>query len=157
VTALPDTEPVLGDELLRLCRWMSEYYVVPLGVAIRTVLPAALGSQDDPEPSRRTRRVAKIGVELAALVQRDETFARARKQRAVYELLESLGGRAPVEHLTGQLKVSPSVLRSMTQRGLVTLENEVIARDPFAWRATPAAAAHTPSSAQQAAIDALST
>jgi primosomal protein N' (replication factor Y) (superfamily II helicase) len=156
VNALPDTAPVLGDELLRLCRWMSEYYVVPLGVAIRTVLPAALGSHAEPEPSRRTRRVAALGVELASLVQRDETFARARKQRAVYELLESLGGRAPVEHLTEQLKVSPSVLKSMMQRGLVTLEDEVVARDPFAWRAAPAAAAHTPSAAQRSAIDALS-
>jgi primosomal protein N' (replication factor Y) (superfamily II helicase) len=156
VAALPDTEVVLGDELLRIARWMSDYYVVPLGVAIRTVLPAALGSHDEPEPSRRTRRVATLGVELASLVQRDETFARARKQRAVYELLESLGGRAPVEHLTEQLKVSPSVLRSMTQRGLVTLEDEVIARDPFAWRAAPAATAHTPSAAQRSAIDALS-
>ena len=155
VAALPDTEPVLGDELLRLCRWMSEYYIVPLGIAIRSVLPAALGSHADPEPTRRTRRVAAVGVELASLVQRDEVFARARKQRAVYELLESLGGRAPVEHLIEQLKVSPSVLRSMTKRGLVTIEDEVVARDPFAWRAAPSPASHTPSAAQRAAIEAL--
>jgi primosomal protein N' (replication factor Y) len=73
----------------------------------------------------------------------------------VYELLESLGGRAPVEHLTERLKVSPSVLRAMMTRGLVTIEDEVVARDPFAWRAAPAAVSHTPSGAQRAAIDAL--
>ena len=156
VDSLPDTEPVIGDELLRLCRWISEYYVVPLGIAIRTVLPAALGSHADPEPSRRTRRVAALLRELPSLVQRDETFARAPKQRAVFELLESLGGRAPVEHLTDQLKVSPGVLRSMTHRGLVTIDDEVVARDPFGWRAAPAPTTHVPSAAQRAAIDALS-
>ena len=156
VFALPDTEPVLSDELLRLCRWISDYYVVPLGLAIRTVLPAALGSHTAPEPSRKTRRVASLGVALESLVQRDETFARAPKQRAVYELLESLGGRAPIDHLTEQLKVSASVLQSLTKRGLITLEDEVVARDPFAWRAAPRATSHSPSPAQRAAIDALS-
>src|SRR5262249_22809697 len=58
-------------------------------------------------------------------------------------------------HLTEQLKVSPSVLRALTTRGLVTIEDEVVARDPFAWRAAPGAAAHVPSNAQRAAIDAL--
>jgi len=56
VFALPDTEPVIGEDLLAVCQWIAEYYVVPLGIAIRTVLPAALGSQAAPEPSRRTRR-----------------------------------------------------------------------------------------------------
>src|ERR1700744_6430874 len=45
VASLPDSEPVLSEAMLALCRWMAEYYVVPLGVAIRTALPAALGSQ----------------------------------------------------------------------------------------------------------------
>ncbi|MGH7617969.1 MAG: replication restart helicase PriA [Gemmatimonadaceae bacterium] len=156
VAALPDAEPVVGDALLTLCRWMSDYYVVPLGLAIRTVLPAALGSESVPEPPRRTRRVASIGAELPSLVQRDETFARAPKQRALYELLESMGGRAPVEHLTEKLKVSPSVLQTLAKRGLATVADEIVSRDPFAWRATPAPAAHAPSGAQRTAIDALS-
>ena len=155
VIALPDTEPVLGAELLRLCRWISEYYVVPLGVAIRSVLPAALASHDVPEPARRTRRVASIRRELESLLRRDEIFARAPKQRVVFELLESLGGRAPVEHLVEQLRVSPGVLRGLVTRGLISMADEVVARDPFAWRATLAPAAHAPSRAQTAAIDAL--
>src|SRR5579885_1782278 len=81
VVALPDTEPVLGDAMLRLCRWMAEYYVVPLGVAVRTVLPAVLGSHTAPEPTRRTRRVATVIADLDSLAQRDEIFARAPRQR----------------------------------------------------------------------------
>ena len=66
-------------------------------------------------------------------------FKRAPQQRALFELIESLGGRAPVEHLTEQLKFSPSVLKGLVERGLVTVDDEVVARDPFATRATPAA------------------
>src|SRR5512146_3507642 len=44
VHALPDPEPVVSASLLALSQWMAEYYVVPLGVTLRCVLPAALGS-----------------------------------------------------------------------------------------------------------------
>ena len=38
----PDPQPAIGSSLLDLCRWMAEYYVIPLGVVLKTVLPAAL-------------------------------------------------------------------------------------------------------------------
>src|SRR4051812_15725002 len=44
VHELPDTEPVMSASMLSLCQWISEYYIVPLGIAIRTALPAALSS-----------------------------------------------------------------------------------------------------------------
>ena len=155
VVALPDLEPVLEEPMLALCRWMSDYYVVPLGLTIRSVLPASLSSHEAPEPSRRTRRVASIVRELPSLLERDTLFARARQQRALFELLESLGGHAAVEHLTERLKFSPSVLRALATRGLVAIEDEVVARDPFARRATKEPARHVPSAAQQAALDRL--
>jgi primosomal protein N' (replication factor Y) (superfamily II helicase) len=157
VLVLPDADPVLAAPLLDLCRWMSDYYVVPIGLAIRSVLPAALSSHATPEPSRRTRRVATVARELPSLLERDATFARSPQQRALYELVESLGGRAPVEHLTDRLKFSPSVLKSLAKRGLVSIDHETVDRDPFAWRATGQPARHAPSSAQRTALDRLAT
>lgn len=155
VLALPDREPVLTPPLIALCQWIADYYVVPLGVAIRSVLPGALGSQTAPEPSRRTRRVAAIARELPSLLERDELFKRSPQQRALYELLESLGGRAAVEHLTERLKFSPSVLQSLVKRELISVEDEIVDRDPFAWRAAREHARHVPSQAQRDALDRL--
>jgi primosomal protein N' (replication factor Y) len=155
VESLPDTEPVLSAAMLDLCRWLADYYVVPLGVAIRTALPAALTSHTAPEPSRRTRRVARLARELPSLLQRDELFARARQQRALFELLESLGGTAPIEHLTARMKFSPSVLNKLVEREFVAISDEIVARDPFSTRGLKPPAAHEPSPAQRAAIDAL--
>src|SRR5436190_13732763 len=153
--SLPDSEPVVSPSLLSLCEWMSEYYVVPLGIAIRCALPAALASHVAPEPVRRTRRVAVLRRELPTLMHRERIFARAPQQRTLFELIESLGGRVPVEHLTARLNFSPSVLKGVVARGVVTIEEEIVARDPFAWRPPPAPAVHTPSAAQREAIERL--
>lgn len=42
VNGVLDTEPSAAPPLLRLCRWIAEYYVAPLGQVLRTALPAGL-------------------------------------------------------------------------------------------------------------------
>jgi primosomal protein N' (replication factor Y) len=148
VHALPDAAPVVSTSMLALCRWIAEYYVVPIGVALRCALPAALASHQAPEPARRTRRVAVLRRDVPSLIHRERIFARAPQQRALFELIESLGGRVPVEHLTAQLKFSGSVLRGVVARGLVSLDNEIVSRDPFAWRPPQSPANHEASPAQ---------
>ena len=155
VAAVPDDAPVLDPAMLSLCKWIAQYYVVPLGVALRCALPAALSGADAPVPAQKKRRVARVARELPSLLHRDNIFARAPQQRALFELIESLGGRVPVEHLVERLTFSPSVLKGLVARGLVVIERDVVERDPFQSRATPAARALVPSPAQAKAIEAL--
>ncbi|HYD53285.1 MAG TPA: primosomal protein N' [Gemmatimonadaceae bacterium] len=155
IAEAPDAEPVLSVAMLALCRWIAEYYVVPLGVALRSALPAALTGAAAPVPSQRTRRVVVLRRDLPSLLHRERIFARAPQQRALFELVESLGGRAAHERLLEQLQFSPSVLRGLVARGLVTIEEETVARDPFASRALPAHPPHRPTAEQQSAIDAI--
>ncbi|HEY0997188.1 MAG TPA: primosomal protein N', partial [Gemmatimonadaceae bacterium] len=152
---VPDPWPVLDPPMLDLCRWIADYYVVPLGVALRAALPAALTGAAAPMPTQKKRRVVQLAMELPSLMRREAIFARAKQQRALYELLESMGGRAAVEHLTEQLHFSPSVLKGLVARGLATVEEEVVARDPFLTRAPAKNSRHAPTPAQQQSIDAL--
>ncbi|HEV8235741.1 MAG TPA: DEAD/DEAH box helicase family protein, partial [Gemmatimonadaceae bacterium] len=154
VAAIPDDAPVLDAPMLALCRWIAQYYVVPLGVALKCALPAALSGADDPVPAQKRRRVARIVRDLPSLLHRDNIFARAPQQRALFELIESLGGRVAVEHLLERLTFSPSVLKALVARGVVAIEQDVVARDPFAARRTEAPPL-VPSVAQQRAIEAL--
>jgi primosomal protein N' (replication factor Y) len=151
----PDAEPAIGASLLELCKWMADYYIVPLGVTLRTVLPAALTGAEDPHPARKTQRVVRLGVDIPSLLQRDKVFARARQQRTVFELVESLGGRTTVEQLTSQAEFSPSVLKSLEKRGYVIIENEEIERDPFSTRGGISATRLEPTPAQHTAVDAM--
>jgi primosomal protein N' (replication factor Y) (superfamily II helicase) len=151
----PDAEPAIGPSLLELCRWMADYYIVPLGVTVRSMLPAALTGAEDPNPTRKTQRVVRLGVDIPSLLQRDKVFARARQQRAAFELLESLGGRATVEQLTSRAEFSPSVLKSLEKRGYIIIEKEEIERDPFSARGGISATRLQPTPAQQQAVDAM--
>ena len=148
----PDDAPVMDEPMLALGRWIADYYVAPLGVVLRTMLPAALTGVSAPVPARKTRRVARIATELPSLMRRDAIFARAPQQRALYELIEALGGQAAVEHLAEQLHFSPSVLKGLVARRLVTIDYETVERDPFLARARRAAERHTPTDAQAQAL-----
>src|SRR5688572_405354 len=152
---VPDAAPAFDAARLAVCRWIADYYVAPLGVVLRSALPASLTGAAAPQPAVKTRRIASLGRDLPSLLQRERIFARAPQQRALYELLESLGGSAPVEHVLEQLGCSPSVLKGLIARGLASVADEVVSRDPFASRALAAPAAHDPTAAQRAAIDAL--
>jgi len=149
----PDAQPAVGESLLELCRWMADYYIVPLGVVLKTVLPAALTGAGSPTPNRKTRRVVQIGGEIPTLMERDKTFARSKQQRAVFEMIESLGGRTSIEHLNEQLDFSPAVLKSLEKRGLISIAEEEVERDPFAQRGGISSTRLVPTAMQQHAVD----
>jgi primosomal protein N' (replication factor Y) len=151
----PDAEPAIGASLLELCKWMADYYIVPLGVVLRTVLPAALTGAEDPRPARKTRRVVRLGADIPSLLQRDKSFARSKQQRAVFELIESLGGNTSLENLSAQLDFSPSVLKSLEKRGLIVIEEEEVERDPFSSRGGISLTRLEPTPAQVRAIDTM--
>jgi primosomal protein N' (replication factor Y) (superfamily II helicase) len=155
VLEAPDGTPAISKSLLDLCKWMSDYYIVPLGVTLRTVLPAALTGAQDPNPSRKKQRVVKLGVQIPSLLQRDKVFARSPQQRAVFELLESLGNTATLDQLNSQIQFSPSVLKSLEKRGLVIIDEQEVDRDPFSSRAGISQARLKPTTAQQNAIETM--
>ena len=155
IVDVPDAEPVFSERMLSLCRWMAEYYVVPLGIVLRSALPSLLAGAARPTPEQRTERIAVLARRLPSLELRDKTFGRAAKQRALYELLESLGGRSPEAHLLERLGISRGVLDALVGKELLAVEESVVQRDPFATRRPLAPESHVPSPPQRAAIDAL--
>ncbi len=154
---VPDATPALPPDLLAVCRWMSDYYVAPLGLVCRAVLPAALARAGKPDAPGTQERVLVLTEELPSLMARDAAFKRAPQQRQLYELLEQLGGRAAVAHVVERLGCSPTVVQGLVKRGLARIERASALRDPFASRGEAAAAAAAaarlvPTAAQAAAV-----
>ncbi|MEK0430985.1 MAG: hypothetical protein RL139_789 [Gemmatimonadota bacterium] len=151
----PDEAPALPADLLTGCRWIADYHVTSLGLVCRTALPAALGVAARPAPAGKEERVLVLARELPTLLAREAAFGRAAKQRALYDLLEQLGGRAPVATLMAQLGCTAAVVEGLVARGYARVEREARTRDPFEARPAPADPAVAPTAAQRAAIDAI--
>ena len=155
IEAVLETEPSIPADVLQLARWISDYYLASLGLVLRAVVPAILSGAVRPDEPHRKRKLVRLTHELPSLAQRDETFGRAQRQRELYELLENLGGAAEVAHVTTQLGFGHAIIKALVGRGLVAIEEETVARDPFA-AMTPAPVTQvTLTRAQAAALEQL--
>ncbi|MDP3911351.1 MAG: primosomal protein N', partial [Gemmatimonadales bacterium] len=138
ITAAPDEEPALSPALLELGRWISDYYGAPLGLALRAILPGPLWSVSRPAgPPPAEERVVMLTTAVDSLLERERRFKRAPKRRAAYEALEALGGSAPFDHLTRQLKLPATAIAGLVDTGLARIDRVAQQRDPFATLSTP--------------------
>ncbi len=149
-----DETPSLPPALLATADWIASWYAAPIGITLRSMLPAALTGAHTPRAAVKTRRMVRIVRELPSLLARETTFARAKQQRAVYDLLEAQGGSAALDALRKQSGCSAGVITAMVARGLVTEHDDIAHRDPFADRAGVAPPPN-PSAAQRDAVAAI--
>ncbi|MEX2281244.1 MAG: primosomal protein N' [Gemmatimonadota bacterium] len=155
VEAILETEPSIPTDVLQLARWIADYYLAPLGVVLRTALPAVLSGAVHPEQPLRKRKLIRLLRDLPSLTERDQVFGRAQRQRELYELLENLGGSTEVTHVTTQLGFGHAIIKGLADRGLVTIEEETVSRDPFVAMKPAPVTPVTLTPAQSAALELL--
>src|SRR5712692_6657338 len=145
ILAAPDREPAISPALLELGRWIGRYYGTPLGLALRALLPGALWRVDRPTgPTEGAERVVTLAAALPSLLERERAFKRSPKRRAAYEVLEALGGSAPLRHLVARLGLSRSALDGLVAQRLARYADVPRPRDPFAELSSPPPAELTP-------------
>ncbi|MXX33197.1 MAG: hypothetical protein F4Z50_00410, partial [Gemmatimonadetes bacterium] len=124
VIAVLDSRPSVGAELLELARWIAEYYVAPVGVVLRAMLPAPATA------APRRRLVARVVRPIGTLAELEGVFGRAKRQREAFERLVEAGGTQAVAALAEQ-GFSRSVVRGLEAKGLIRVTDDVVVRDPF--------------------------
>ncbi len=104
IVSMLDREPVVPEALLRLARWMSEYYLVPLA----DVISLAIGKGLTTASSRR--------VELL-----DASAAHTKNEKRVVEALLEIGGPVDVRQLKKKLATNSidKMLSTLASRGAV--------------------------------------
>ena len=121
--------PLFDEAMLRLARWIADYYAAPFESAIAAILPAAV-----------RRDGAKFKEQLVAAVRSDaaptpeDEAALAKKsprQAAAWALLQARR-EATAAALAEETGVSLQGLRSLETKGWIALAKGVIRRDPHA-------------------------
>jgi primosomal protein N' (replication factor Y) (superfamily II helicase) len=112
VEELLDEIPIIGTEMLRFYRWVSDYYIYPLGEVIKTGLPPGLQLKSDP-----VLRLTQEGI--TSLSQRGLTPIQERAFREI-----QAQGKVPLKKL---MKLFPGQLTrgkifSWKKQGLVDID-----------------------------------
>jgi len=121
VLKLLDAEPALDEELLRLARWIAEYYCAPLGEVLRGMLPLS-------GETRRTTLydLTEAGRDVARqLIVKPETDAALQ----VLSLLQDRQRSA--EYLAAKVAGAKPALRGLVKRGWVIAEEKHEGKDPL--------------------------
>jgi primosomal protein N' (replication factor Y) len=84
-----------------------------------------------PPPSVKTKRVVRLTRRIETLIEREEAFGRAGRQKDAYSFLEAAGGSAELRRLTATEGFSRGVVAGLEKKGLVELVDEEEHRDPF--------------------------
>ncbi|MGA8442035.1 MAG: primosomal protein N' [Candidatus Sulfotelmatobacter sp.] len=132
-----DDAPVLDDQLLRLGRWIADYYLAPLGEVFRTMLP--LNAEFKRGLAYRITAQGQTALHLAG---RSGSSARSRRtpeeQAAEVQVLDYLAAQAPVpgetvqvreETLRSAARASKSVLSGMVRKKWLLREDVSAVRD----------------------------
>jgi len=125
-----DSEPVLDPSLMRLGKWIADYYLAPLGEVLRTMLP--LGAEFKRMISYRIAEAGHLALHEAGM---SGSSSRSRKtpddQLAEFRVLDYLSERDEVkeESLRAATRVSKSVLTGMVRKKWILREDHSSARD----------------------------
>ena len=121
VLKLLDAEPVLDEELLRLARWIAEYYCAPLGEVLRGMLPLS-GEMRRSTVYELTDAGRDVARQLTGTSDGDAAVR-------VLTLLEERP--RPAEYLTAKVEHAKPALLRLVKRGWVFAEEKHAERDPL--------------------------
>ncbi|MGD0814265.1 MAG: primosomal protein N' [Verrucomicrobiota bacterium] len=136
VTALPESSPhpnlrplirIVGRQsfvsakMLRLARWMGEYYCCPAEIALKTVLPEAVRKEKEGWREQlfvRALPVNRPGPKLSKRQEEILDMVRQREELALQELLQTASTTA-------------QTLRRLEDKGLIAIMPQISERDPY--------------------------
>ena len=105
VISVLDSAPVLNEQLLKLGKWIADYYLAPLGEVLRTMLP--LGAEFKKAVGYRITDEGQMALHLAGM-----SGSSARSRRTPQEQLEEF---RVLDYLAEQELVREERLRSVTR------------------------------------------
>jgi primosomal protein N' (replication factor Y) len=115
-------QTLVTPKVLKLARWIGEYYCCAPEIALKSVLPEAVRKEDASWRERLFVRVLPVVGEFPKLPKRQQdvwNIIEERREILLSELVELAG-------------TTTATIRKLEDRGLVSITNEISERDPYA-------------------------
>jgi primosomal protein N' (replication factor Y) len=125
-----DLSPVLDEHLLKLGKWIADYYLAPIGEVFRTMLP--LSAEFKRSIAYRITDEGRMALHLAVMSGSPARSKRTPDEQLVeFRLLDYLAERESVreESLRGTTRVGKALLAGMVRKRWIAREDVSAARD----------------------------
>ena len=125
-----DLSPVLDEQLLKLGKWIADYYLAPVGEVFRTMLP--LSAEFKRAVEYRVTDEGRMALHLAGTSGSPARSKRTPEQQLVeFRVLDYLAERESVreESLRGATRVPKALLSGMVRKKWIAREDVSAARD----------------------------
>src|SRR6202158_3911037 len=125
-----DLAPVLDEQLLKLGKWIADYYLAPVGEVFRTMLP--LSAEFKRAVACRITDQGRMALHLAGMSGSPARSKRTPEQQLVeFRVLDYMAERESVreESLRGAMRVSKALLSGMVRKKWIAREDVSAARD----------------------------
>ena len=125
-----DLSPVLDEHLLKLGKWIADYYLAPLGEVFRTMLP--LAAEFKRTITYRITEEGQLALHLAGMTGSPARSQRTPEQQQVeFRVLDYLSERESVreESLRGVTKVARTLLSGMVRKKWIARDDVSAAKD----------------------------
>jgi primosomal protein N' (replication factor Y) len=115
-------QALVTPKVLKLARWIGEYYCCAPEVALKSVLPEAVRQERAGWRERLQVRARTFTGELPKL---------PRRQREAWNLIEERR-QLPLRELLDLVQTTAATIRRLEEKGLVTIAPQISERDPYA-------------------------
>ena len=130
VIEAPDLAPVLDERLLKLGKWIADYYLAPMGEVFRTMLP--LSAEFKRAVAYHITDEGRMALHLAGMSGSPARSKRTPDEQLVeFRVLDYLAEREGVreESLRGTTRVGKALLAGMVRKKWIVREDVSAARD----------------------------
>ncbi|MEI8351537.1 MAG: primosomal protein N' [bacterium] len=125
-------KPYIGEHLLKLARWMADYYCAPVELAVQAVLPGAV--RHHKAKFKEQLFVEGVGEEWlmvdGCMVKGGTRVKLTSKQAKVMDALLA-GGGLFLQELIMRSGADSATVRALEKKGLVRITRQTSLRDPF--------------------------
>jgi primosomal protein N' (replication factor Y) len=115
-------QTLVTPKVLKLARWIADYYCCPPEIALKSVLPEVVRKEQSGWRERLFVRALSFTGELPKL---------PKRQREIWNIIEERREMA-LQELLELAETTASTIRRLEDRGLVEIANQISERDPYA-------------------------
>src|SRR5437763_2899502 len=114
-------QTLVTPKILKLARWIGEYYCCAPEVALKSVLPEAVRHEQAGWRERLYVRALHVNGELPKL---------AKRQKEIWNIIEERR-ELPLKELLELAETTAVTIRRLEDKGLIAITSEISERDPY--------------------------